>query len=67
MSAKDLAGALANLISYMKTACRADIISAQPQITYDYFQRKLADEQRDRTALSDIFEKGLAEFQTQVR
>ena len=66
MSTKDLAGAVVNLISYMKNACRADIIAAQSQITYDYFQRKLTDEQRDRTALADIFEKGLATLQTQA-
>jgi hypothetical protein len=63
MSEKDRAAAGANFIAFLKTACRADVTAAQPRLTYDYFQRRLADEQRDRAALTEIFENAIKELQ----
>jgi hypothetical protein len=64
MNSKDIAAAGRNLISYLKSACHSDIIAAQPTITYDFFQRQLVDEQRDRAALADVFDKAALALQS---
>jgi len=43
------------LLSFLKLTCQADITAAQQQLTYDYFQRALADQQRERKELADVF------------
>ena len=49
--------AAANFISFLKTACESDITIAQRQVTYDYFQRKLADQKQYRDAMAKRFEE----------
>jgi hypothetical protein len=55
----DRLAATANLISFLKTACESDIAIAQRQITYDYFQRELADQKQYRDAMAKGFEEML--------
>jgi hypothetical protein len=62
LSGRDAATALTNLFAYLKTTCRTDVLAAQQHFTYDFFRRKLADEQRDREVLADIFEKTIKEI-----
>jgi hypothetical protein len=59
MSDRDKTTATRDLVAYLKSACRADALAAQPHFTYDYFQRKLADELRVRTALAETIEKAM--------
>jgi hypothetical protein len=55
----DRLAANANLLSFLKTACESDIAIAQREITYDYFQRELADQKQYRDAMAKGFEEML--------
>jgi hypothetical protein len=55
----DRQAAAINLISFLKTTCESDIGNAQRQITYDYFQRKLADQKQYRDAMAKAFNEAL--------
>lgn len=55
-SAKDSAAADQNFISFLKSASRADVENLRPQLTYDYFQRQLADEERERGEIAQAFD-----------
>jgi hypothetical protein len=55
----DRQAAAANLISFLKTTCESDIAKAQPQLTYDYFQRRLADQKQYRDAMAKGFDEML--------
>ncbi len=57
LSAHDAAQADQSLLSFLKITCQADITAAQPRMTYDYFHRGLADQQRERKEISDVFTK----------
>ncbi len=46
-----------NLLSYLKTTCQFDVTATQSHLTYDYFQRQLADQQRERAEISGYFTK----------
>lgn len=46
-----------NLISFLKVACQSDVSAAQRQISYDYFQRDLADQQQSRAQMEKAFEE----------
>ena len=46
----------ANFISFLKVACQTDVTAARSQLTYDYFQRELADQQQDRDQMAKAFE-----------
>ena len=63
MSPKDAAAADQNFLSFLRAACRSDIIAAQPRLTYDYFQRQLVEEQKDRAAMAEIFDKIIKDIQ----
>jgi hypothetical protein len=56
-SAADVNTADVNFLSFLKIACQSDVAAAKPRMTYDYFQRKLADEQQTRDEMSKAFEK----------
>ncbi len=56
-SAQDAADADASFLSFLKIACQSDINAAQRQITYDYFVRDLADQERIRNQMSKAFEE----------
>ena len=51
--------AAANLISFLKTTCESDVAIARRQITYDYFQRKLAEQEQYRDAMAKAFDEML--------
>ncbi len=57
LSAQDAMSADQSMLSFLKITCQTDITAVQPRITYDYFQRQLADQQRERTEISGIFGK----------
>ncbi|MEP6673350.1 MAG: trypsin-like peptidase domain-containing protein [Chthoniobacter sp.] len=59
MSKTDIDTANANFIGYLKSLCKSDVIAAHQSLTYDFFQRKLTEEERDRNALADIFNSAI--------
>jgi hypothetical protein len=63
----DRRAASANFISFLKTACESDITIAQREITYDYFQRKLADQKQYRDAMAKGFDEMLDDARTNPR
>jgi hypothetical protein len=62
-SVVDMEEADANLISFLKVACESDVAAAQRQLTYDYFQRKLAEQKEIR----DEMEKAFTEILNRVQ
>jgi hypothetical protein len=46
-----------NFISFLEISCQSDIAAAQRQLTYDYFQRELADQKQTRDAMAKAFEE----------
>jgi hypothetical protein len=61
-SARDAASADESLLSFLKITSQSDITAAQQHMTYDYFQRQLADEQRERKEIADVFTKIVADL-----
>ena len=55
LSAMDRETADANLLSFLKVACQTDLAGAQRSLTYDYFQRRLSDEQETRNEMAKAF------------
>ncbi|MDR3401786.1 MAG: trypsin-like peptidase domain-containing protein [Chthoniobacter sp.] len=55
MSKTDIEAMNTNFIGYLKSLCKGDILAAHSTVTYDYFQRKLTDEERDRNAIAEVF------------
>jgi hypothetical protein len=55
LSAQDAAVADQNFVGFLKTAAQADVTAARQHITYDYFQRSLAQQQKARDEISDVF------------
>jgi hypothetical protein len=55
MSPQDAAVVDENFWGFLKTAAQADVTVARQQITYDYFQRDLAEQQKARNEISDVF------------
>lgn len=47
----------------MKVACLSDVTAAQRYVTYDYFQRTLADEQEVRGEMAKAFEQMITAIQ----
>ncbi len=60
LSPRDAATADESMLSFLKLTCQSDVTAAQPRLTYDYFQRKLADQQRERTEIAGVFGKFIA-------
>jgi putative protein kinase ArgK-like GTPase of G3E family len=56
-SGADIAEADANFASFLKVACESDVTAAQRQITYDYFQRDLADQKQTRDQMAKAFQE----------
>ena len=52
---KDRAAATQSFVAFLKSAAQADVIQARDHLTYDYFQRRLADQQRERTEIAGVF------------
>jgi len=59
LSPSDGAAADQNFLGALKGLCQADITAAQRQLTYDYFQRQLTNQQRDRQEMAEAFEKAI--------
>jgi hypothetical protein len=55
--------ATSNLIPSLKAACSADIAVARRRISYDYFQKQLAEQEEDRDALAKTFDGILLQLQ----
>ncbi len=64
LSLRDRQNVDQNFISYLKVTCQSDITAARPRMTYDYFQRQLADQERDRKEIAEIFDKIIKDIQT---
>ena len=52
---RDTAGADQSLLSFLNVVCQADVKGARQHITYDYFQRKLAGQQKERDGIQRVF------------
>jgi hypothetical protein len=63
MSEKDAAAADQNFLSFLKVTTRTDILNARPHMTYDYFQRKLDEENRTRTEMAQVFDEIIKDIQ----
>ena len=59
LSPRDAATADQSLLSFLRLTCQSDITAAQPRLTFDYFQRHLADQQRERTEIAGVFGKSI--------
>ena len=57
MSASDKAMPEQNFVSRLKSACQGDLAAARPHLTYDYFQRGLIDEKRNRDNIASSLDK----------
>jgi len=55
LSTHDMAQAGQSFLSFLKITCQSDITATQQHLTYDYFQRALAGQQRERKELADVF------------
>ncbi len=63
MSDRDRQALDQNFISFLKVTCQSDIIAAHSQLTYDYFQRSLTEQERGRKEIADIFDKIIKDIQ----
>lgn len=52
----------ANFLSFLKIACQSDVTAARRTMSYDYFQRELADEQKTRDAMTKAFQEIIKEI-----
>ncbi len=57
LSPTDMARINQTFIASIKNACRSDMSMAQPQMTYDYFQRQFTGEQQIREEMAEILHK----------
>ena len=55
LSVTDRESADANFISFLKVACQTDLADVQRSLTYDYFQRRLTEEQGTRNEMAKAF------------
>ncbi|MDR3401785.1 MAG: DUF1080 domain-containing protein [Chthoniobacter sp.] len=55
LSPRDASMADQSLLSFLKVTCQGDVVAARQHITYDYFQRDLADQQKERDEISGVF------------
>ena len=55
LSVTDREVADANFISFLKIACQTDLADVQRSLTYDYFQRRLTEEQETRNEMAKAF------------
>ena len=59
LSPSDRAMSEQNFAARLKSACISDLAAARPTLTYDYFQRKLTDEERYRESIASALDKML--------
>lgn len=53
-----------NFIAFLKVACQADVTAEKPRLSYDYFQRGLAEQQQWRNQIAEVFDKIIKDIQT---
>ena len=54
LSPRDAAAANKSFLSFLKITCQSDVTAARHHLTYDYFLRALADQQRERDEISGV-------------
>ena len=64
LSPKDRAAADQNFLGFLKVASQGDIENARHHLTYDYYQRQLAEQQRERAQISEAFSRVIANVQS---
>ena len=64
LSPRDLASVNQNFIAFLKVACQSDVAAEKPRVSYDYFQRALADHQRARNEIAEVFDRIIKDIQT---
>jgi hypothetical protein len=57
LSPRDAASADQSFLSFLKITCQSDVTAARQNLTYDYFQRGLADQQRERDEIAKVFDE----------
>ena len=57
LSPRDAAMADQSFLSFLKITCQNDVTAARQHLTYDYFQRGLVDQQRERNEISGVFDE----------
>jgi hypothetical protein len=62
LTARDSTTADQNFIAGLKNVGTADIVAARRNLTYDYFKRGLDDQQKQRKAITDVFDEILQEM-----
>lgn len=55
LNPRDATMADQSLMAFLKVACQSDVAAARLHITYDYFQRDLADQQKERDEIGGSF------------
>jgi len=65
MSPRDRQALNNNFISFLKVTCQSDIIAARSQLTYDYFQRQVEEQERGRKEMAEVFDKIIKNIQSQ--
>ena len=55
LNPKDAEAADRSLLSFLKIACQNDLTAARPRLTYDYFQRLLVEQEKERAQIADAF------------
>ncbi len=51
-----------NFIAFLKVTSQADVTAARQRLTYDYFQRALAEQQKERAQIAEIFSQIIKEM-----
>jgi hypothetical protein len=62
LSPRDAATADQNFFAGLKNASTADLVAARSRLTYDYFQRALAEQQQERREITEVFDQILQEM-----
>ena len=57
LSPRDAAMTDQSFLSFLKITCQSDVAAARQHLTYDYFQRGLADQQRERDEIAKVFDE----------
>lgn len=57
LSPRDAATANQSFLSFLKIVCQSDTATARQHMSYDYFQRGLSDQQRERDEMVKVFDQ----------
>jgi len=63
LSPRDRLQADQSFLSFLKVTCQSDITAARGRMTYDFFQRALSEQQKQRAQIADIFDKIIKDIQ----